>query len=56
MNMVIHDLRNPTNQINFASKYTLERMLSLADLKSINNQDMYDRLQEIAYEADSIKI
>jgi len=28
LNMVIHDLRNPTNQINFSLKYALERKLA----------------------------
>ena len=47
LNMVIHDLRNPTNQINFSIKYALERIQNSADMKHLNNTDLYDKMEEI---------
>ena len=33
LNMIIHDLRNPTNQINFSIKYALEKMRIAENLR-----------------------
>ena len=36
LNMVIHDLRNPTSQICFAIKFALENLLKAQEIKDEN--------------------
>jgi len=55
LNMVIHDLRNPTNQINYSIKYTLDQIRSCMQVNEASNQALECEIEEIMERISELK-